>query len=24
MDPLIPAFAPGSIGEPLVNGKGRP
>lgn len=24
MDPLQPAFPPGSIGEPLVNGKGRP
>jgi len=24
MDPLVPAFAPGSVGEPIVNGKGRP
>ena len=24
MDPLVPAFAPGSDGEPLVNGLGRP
>lgn len=24
MDPMIPAFAPGSVGEPIVNGKGRP
>lgn len=24
MDPMKPAFPPGSIGEPIVNGKGRP
>ena len=24
VDPLLPAFPPGSDGEPLVNGKGRP
>jgi beta-xylosidase len=24
IDPALPAFAPGSIGEPLVNGRGRP
>ena len=24
MDPMKPAFLPGDIGEPLVNGKGRP
>ncbi len=24
MDPLVPAFAPGSAGEPIVNGKGQP
>lgn len=24
MDPLVPAFPPGSDGEPLTNGKGRP
>jgi hypothetical protein len=24
IDPLVPAFPPGSAGEPLVNGKGRP
>ncbi len=24
IDPLVPAFPPGSEGEPLINGKGRP
>jgi hypothetical protein len=24
MDPMVPAFAPGSEGEPLSHGKGRP
>ena len=24
MDPLIPAFTPGSAGEPIINGKGKP
>lgn len=24
MDPMVPAFPPGSSGEPIVNGKGRP
>lgn len=24
MDPMVPAFPPGSAGEPLVNGRGRP
>jgi hypothetical protein len=24
MDPMVPAFAPSSVGEPIVNGKGKP
>jgi hypothetical protein len=24
MDPMVPAFAPGAVGEPIINGKGRP
>ena len=24
MDPMVPTFAPGSVGEPIVNGKSRP